>query len=84
MLDVGEHLILVEEYYAPGSIGQFNLQFSVTVNNYAEGADATVGAITPELVVICMNSGSFATERGTSSTYTALGENIKDGLGVVS
>ena len=28
--------------------------------------------MTPELVVVCMNSGSFATERGTSSTYTAL------------
>ena len=26
----------------------------------------------PELVLVCMNSGSFATERGTSSTYTAL------------
>ena len=29
-------------------------------------------AVTPELVVVCMISGSFATERGTSSTYTAL------------
>jgi len=25
-----------------------------------------------DMVLVCMNSGSFATERGTSSTYTAL------------
>ena len=29
-------------------------------------------AITPEIVIITLNSGSFTTERGTSSTYTAL------------
>ena len=29
MLDVGQHLNLVEDYYAPGSIGQFSLQFTV-------------------------------------------------------
>lgn len=65
MLDVAHHLNLVEDYYAPGSIGSFNLQFTVTVENYG-------GDLTPELVLITMNSGSFATERGTSSTYTAL------------
>ena len=66
ILDVGQHLNLVEDYYAPGSIGSFNLQFTVSCENY--------GAVdvSPQMVVICMNSGSFATERGTSSTYTAL------------
>jgi hypothetical protein len=38
----------------------------VTCENYG-GA-----AITPELVVATMCSGCFATEKGTSSTYTAL------------
>ena len=54
ILDVGQHLNIVEDYYAPGSIGSFSLQFTVSVENY--GAQ-----VSPELVVICMNSGSFAT-----------------------
>ena len=63
---MGTHVNLVEDYYAPGSIGQFSIQFTVEVDNYS------TAAVTPELVIVCMNSGSFATERGTSSTYTAL------------
>ena len=65
-LTMGTHVNLVEDYYAPGSIGQFSIQLSVDVDNYSEDP------VTPELVVVCMNSGSFSTERGTSSTYTAL------------
>ena len=65
-LTMGTHVNLVEDYYAPGSIGQFSIQFTVEVDNYS------TAAVTPELVIVCMNSGSFATERGTSSTYTAL------------
>lgn len=66
MLNMGQHINLVEDYYAPGSIGQFSLQVNITVENYSSAN------INPEMVLICMNSGSFATERGTSSTYTAL------------
>ena len=66
MLNMGEHLNLVEDYYAPGSIGTFNLQVKVTASNYDDAK------FDPELVIIAMNSGVFATERGTSSTYTAL------------
>jgi hypothetical protein len=66
MLDMGQHVNLVEDFYAPGSIGQFSFQIAVTCANYS--ADP----VTPELVVIAMNSGSFATERGTSSTFVAL------------
>lgn len=69
ILDVGQHLNLVESYYAPGSIGSFNLQFTVNVENWG-AAIAVPNSV--ELVLITMNSGSFATERGTSSTYTAL------------
>ena len=66
MLNMGEHLNLVEDYYAPGSIGTFNLQVKVTASNYDDAK------FDPELVIIAMNSGVFSTERGTSSTYTAL------------
>ena len=65
-LTMGTHVNLVEDFYSPGSIGQFSIQISVDVDNYSRDA------VTPELVIVCMNSGSFATERGTSSTYTAL------------
>jgi hypothetical protein len=65
-LDVGRDLNIIEEYYAAGSIGSFNLQFSVTCENWGPQVDQ------PELVLICMNSGSFACERGTSATFTAL------------
>lgn len=66
MLNMGEHLNLVEDYYAPGSIGSFSLQIKVSAANF-DSAN-----FEPELVIIAMNSGVFATERGTSSTYTAL------------
>ena len=55
-LTMGTHVNLVEDYYAPGSIGQFSIQFTVEVDNYSRDV------VTPELVVICMNSGSFATD----------------------
>lgn len=78
-LTMGTHVNLVEDYYAPGSIGQFSIQLSVEVDNHAIATGGAVppgtpaiGTVTPELVIVCMNSGSFATERGTSSTYTAL------------
>lgn len=49
-----------------GSIGQFNLQINVTVLNNGSTS------ITPELVVICVNSGAFSTISGSSSIYTGL------------
>ena len=63
---MAQHVNLIEDFYAPGSIGNFTFQIRVTCENYGS-AD-----VTPELVVATMNSGSFATEKGTSSTYTAL------------
>ena len=71
-LTMGTHVNLVEDYYSPGSIGQFSLQLSVEVENHGIATAPGVNSVTPELVIVCMNSGSFATERGTSSTYTAL------------
>jgi hypothetical protein len=66
ILAFGKDIPLIDDYYAPGSIGQFSFQISVTAENYYSAA------VTPQLVVCTMNSGCFATERGTSSTYCAL------------
>ena len=67
MLEMGRHIQITEDYYAPGSLGNFNLQFNVTVNNYSgyEFANA-------ELVLITVNSGIFVTEKGQSATYTGV------------
>lgn len=59
--------IELPDYYAPGSLGNFNLQFQATFENYS------LSAITDyQLVVITMNSGVFVTEKGQSSVYTGI------------
>jgi hypothetical protein len=69
ILNFAEVIQLTEEYYAPGSLGSFNLQVAVTVvNNQAEAW--TQGQW--ELFIVPMNSGIFVNERGASSVYTAL------------
>ena len=65
VLQFGKDIQLIEDYYAPGSIGQFVLNFSISCENY--GAASNV-----ELVCITMNSGVFITERGSSSVFTAI------------
>jgi len=69
MLNFGEHIQLSEAWYAPGSIGSFNLQFSIRVANYS-GTNFSAGGY--ELVLVTMNSGVFVCERGSSSIFTAL------------
>ena len=66
ILEFGKDIQLTEDYYAPGSLGNFNLQVNLTVANQFPYA------ITPEIVLITMNSGLFVNERGTSSTYTGI------------
>jgi len=46
--------------YSNMSSGQFNMQFTINVYNQ------TAEAITPTMYMICVNSGVFMTERGTS------------------
>jgi hypothetical protein len=66
VLEFGKDIQLTEDYYASGSLGNFNLQVNLqVVNQYPY-------AITPEIVLITMNSGLFVNERGTSSTYTGI------------
>lgn len=61
--------IELPDYYAPGSLGNFNLSFTLDLINYSPTAIAD-GQY--ELCVITMNSGIFATEKGSSSVYTGL------------
>jgi len=66
-LSMGKHIEL-DDVFAPGSIGQFQLQFSVEIENF----DGVAYADNTELVLITMNTGVFVLERGTSQTYTAI------------
>jgi hypothetical protein len=66
ILEFGKDIQLTEDYYASGSLGNFNLQINLQVANQFPYA------ITPEIVLITMNSGLFVNERGTSSTYTGI------------
>jgi hypothetical protein len=54
------------DYIAPGSLGNYNLQFNLQViNQFAT-------TITPEIVIICVNDGIMTTTQGVSSTYTGI------------
>lgn len=70
---VGSVLILspamdlsLPDYITSGSIGQFNFQFNLGVQSFEEAT------ATPEIVVICVNSGIFSTVAGSSSVYTGI------------
>lgn len=54
------------DYLSSGSIGQYNFQFNIGVtNNSGE-------TITPEICIICVNSGIFTTIAGSSNIYTGV------------
>ena len=69
VLNFAEVIQLTEEYYAPGSLGSFNLQLATQVQNnqYEVWPENSY-----ELVIIPMNTGVFVNERGTSSTFLSL------------
>ena len=70
VLNFAECIQLTEEYYAPGSLGSFNLQVTVRVaNNHYDEWNANTQH---ELVIMPMSSGVFVNERGTSSTFLSL------------
>lgn len=54
------------DYISSGSIGQYNFQFSINVTNN------TPSSLTPEIVIMCVNSGIFVTQMGSSNTYSGL------------
>ena len=69
VLDMATVVPLQEQYYAPGSIGQFNLQVTVDVaNNHKTQWDGS----NIELCIIPIMSGSWINERGTSSSFIGL------------
>jgi len=69
VLEFGKDIQLTEDFYASGSLGNFNLQMNVYCRNNTL-VKANAGDV--ELVVITMNSGVFVCERGTSATYTGI------------
>jgi hypothetical protein len=69
MLEFGKDIQLIEDFFAPGSLGNFNIQVNVFIEN---NNDTVASGANLELVMITMNSGVFVCERGTSSTYTGI------------
>ena len=69
VLDFGTHVQLTEDYLAPGSLGQFHLQVTVSAYNN-DPIPWNQGDW--ELVVIPMNSGVYEIERGVANLYTGL------------
>ena len=69
MLTFGEVIQLTEEYYAPGSLGTFNLQINVPSQN---NQNEEWAANWYNLVTMTLNSGVFVNERGTLSTFLSL------------
>lgn len=53
-------------YLSNGSLGQFSLQFNITVEN------TTAITYSPEIVVVCQNSGVFVSQSGSSSIFTGV------------
>jgi len=74
VLEFGKDIQLTEDFYAAGSLGNFNLQVIVdSYNNLPysiNSSDDNTAKV--DLVLITMNSGVFVCERGTSSTYTGI------------
>lgn len=69
VLEFGKDIQLTEDFYACGSLGNFNLQVSL---NYANNTTTQYAAGDLQIILITMNSGVFVCERGTSSTYTGI------------
>ena len=66
-LAFGSCIQIPEEYYSVGSIGQFNLQVTVTVANLTKDVWSNY-----ELVVVVQNPGVLITDRGSGSTFIGL------------
>jgi hypothetical protein len=67
VLDMARTIALVNDFDAPGSLGSYNLQFNLTVQNF--GATPVTAA---DIVLITMNSGLMVLEQGSSSVFTAI------------
>ena len=54
------------DYISCGSLGNYNFQFQTSVTNQFGFS------ITPEIIIICVNSGIFTTQSGGSAIYTGI------------
>ena len=54
------------DYISCGSLGNYNFQFQTSVTNQFGFS------ITPEIIIICVNSGIFTTQSGVSAIYTGI------------
>jgi hypothetical protein len=72
-LAFGKDIAITEDYYAAGSLGQFNFQIQCNLDAAALARAPTgVGGPTYELVLIFINSGLLVNEMGSTSIYTGL------------
>jgi hypothetical protein len=69
VLEFGTHIQLTEDYLASGSLGQFHLLVTLSVYNTDP---VPWNANDWELVIIPVNSGVYAIERGVANLYTGL------------
>lgn len=53
-------------YLAPGTIGSYNFQITLTLSQY------TAADVTPEIVILAVNSGIFSTIAGSSQIFTGI------------
>ena len=68
-LEFGKDIELQQDYYAPGSLGNFNLQLTLNATN--NSSDYLPGR-NLQLMVITQNSGVFSLERGVASSYLGI------------
>lgn len=68
-LEFGKDIELKDDYYAPGSLGNFQLQFNLTVANY-NPYDIAAGVYNIQTII--QNSGVFSLERGVASSYLGI------------
>jgi len=71
-LNFGEAIQISDPFYAVGSLGSFQLQFTIDVENWNPDVDYSSSNTAPELVFVTLGSGVCALERGTSSVYLGL------------
>ena len=69
VLDFARVIQLSDEYYAPGSLGQFNLSITINCTN---NQSVDFNGATTELVIMPLLSGCTVNEKGSSSTFVGL------------
>lgn len=69
ILEFGKDIELKDDYYAPGSLGNFQLQFNLIVYN---SSPVSLPSNSIVLQTIVQNSGVFSLERGVASSYLGI------------